>query len=95
MSVPPNPQERIDAALAIIARLGGFDEAHHKQHALDMAVRALTGCPEVEQTARDARGTPYTYTTLGENEAYRAWVAAFEAGDDGSNAYRWDTGQPG
>lgn len=95
MSATSDSQARIDVALALIAKLGSFDEAHHKQHALDMAVRALTGCPEVEQTAVDANGTSYTFTTLGENEVYRAWVAAFEAGDDGSPAYRWDVGQPG
>ena len=78
-------ERRIEKALGLILRFGGFDGAHHKTWVLDQAVRALTGCPEVTKSAKDYKGAEYTYETQGESEEYAALVK--EVGD-------WDVGVP-
>lgn len=84
-------QERVDTALDL-ASLGSFDGAHHKMYAIDQIVRALCGVPEIEETARDAHGKEYTYTTQGTNLEYQAWIKNFCEGDEGPNTYEWDEG---
>lgn len=72
--------ERIRKALEY-AQVGLFDGAHHKQWVIDQMVRALTGCPMVEETAKDQS---YVYQVQGESEHYQAWVRALDTD--------WDTG---
>lgn len=80
-------RERIQRALDVIN--GGVpDGDHHKMWVIDQMVRALTGCPMVERTARDYRGEPYTYVTQGESEEYLAFVRAYETEDVGD----WEKG---
>lgn len=75
-----------------IAKDGGIDGAHHKAWVIDQMVRALTGCPMVTRTAKDANGATYEYEAQGESAEYTAWVAGFRDGDDGPNTYEWDCG---
>lgn len=91
MSHPDQASDRIAAALEI-AQMGSFDGAHHKMWAIDQMVRALTGCPTVQLTAKDRNGSTYTYEGLGESDEYRNWVAAQCAGEDGPETYEWDVG---
>jgi len=86
--------EQIAAALNRITQSGGVDGAHHKQWVLDQVVRILTACPEVSRVGTDCRGNPFTYPSLGESDEYRAWIAAYNAGEDGPDTYEWDEGIP-
>jgi hypothetical protein len=86
------PEERIQKALAIAVQFGGTDGAHHKEWTIDQMVRALTGCPLVQNEATDVRGTPYSYRTQGESPEYQTLVANALLGDGGMGTY---TGQPG
>ena len=81
-------------ALRLIHDLGGIDGGHHKQWLLDQIVRTLTGCPIETREAVDSRGASFTHEVLGESDAYREWVRAFEDGEDGPRTYEWDTGCP-
>lgn len=85
--------EKVEKALMSL-RDGAFDGEHHKQWAIDQTVRILTGCPLVVVHATDVRGTPYSYETYGESEAYKAWVREMEGDpEDDDNYYgEWDTG---
>lgn len=73
----------IEKAIIIAIRYAGIDGAHHKAWAIDQIVRALTACPQVEKTATDCRGNPYTYEAQGESEDYKMLVK--ECGE-------WDVG---
>lgn len=85
--------EKVKADALEIAQCDGqVDGDHHKAWAIDQMVRALTGCPLVEATAKDYRGEPYTYKTMGESAEYKAFVTAAKAGEDGPESYEWDTG---
>lgn len=86
------PEERIQKALAIAVQFGGTDGAHHKDWTIDQIVRALTGCPLVQQAATDYQGKPYNYQAQGESPEYQALIAAACAGEDGPETYSWDTG---
>jgi len=80
-------------ALALeYAEFGQNDGEHHKAWAIDQIVRALTGCPMVEQTAVDAYGRPYTYQGQGESEEYQRFIAEYKAGEDGPDTYSWEEG---
>jgi hypothetical protein len=85
-------RERIEQALSIAVRYGGFDGEHHKAWAIDQMVRALTGCPTVERSAVDARGKPYTFETFGESAEYLELVREACDGEDGPDSYVWDRG---
>jgi hypothetical protein len=86
------PEERIKKALAIAVQFGGIDGAHHKDWTIDQVVRALTGCPLVQNTSTDVRGTPYSYLTQGDSPEYQTLVADACAGEDGPQTYSWETG---
>lgn len=79
-------------ALKIAAEFGNTDGAHHKQWVIDQMVRSLTGSPLVTRVAHDYKGRPYEYEGLGESPDYVAWVANYEAGEDGPETYTWGTG---
>lgn len=92
-ALPANtPAERIHKALAIAVAYGGIDGAHHKDWTIDQMVRALTGCPVLEESAKDCNDIPYTYETQGESEEYLKLVADACAGEDGPETYSWDIG---
>jgi hypothetical protein len=84
--------ERANAALEIARQFGQTDGDHHKMWVIDQMVRHLTGCPVIEKTGIDYRGKAYTYEALGESDDYRAFVAAYNAGEDGPDTYSWDEG---
>jgi hypothetical protein len=71
--------ERIRKALAIAVAYGGIDGAHHKDWTIDQMVRALTGCPVLEESQ-------------GESEEYQKLVADARNGEDGPETYSWDLG---
>jgi hypothetical protein len=48
-----NDDKRIDDAVDVILRWGSFDDAHHKQWALDQALRALLGDGYAARVARE------------------------------------------
>lgn len=70
------PEERIAHVLEI-AMDATIVGAHHKQWIIDQMVRALTDCPTVKWTGIDVQGNAYTYTGMGESDAYLAWLQAF------------------
>jgi len=85
--------ERINATLALISNFGETDDDHHKKWLLDQSVRILTGCPIVKSEVHlDANKNPYTFDGLGESEAYQAFVAEHNNGEEGPGTYDWDTG---
>lgn len=86
---PETLQERIDLAIAIARHGNTTDGSHHKNHYFDELVRVLLGCPLETKNATDVNGKPYSYQSLGKNDAYRAFVADLEADD-----YEWDEGIP-
>jgi len=49
---------------------GSGDGEHHKQYALDQALRALVGCPLIEHQSLDVRGNSYSYQEFGESPEY-------------------------
>lgn len=75
------PQERLEKALDIAFKYGGFAEAHHKAWVIDQIVRALTGCPVVEGQQ-------------GESTEYQKFVLERCAGDNEPETYDWDVGIP-
>lgn len=88
--------ERIDQALAIAAQYGGIDGEHHKAWVIDQMVRALTGCPMVEATAKNCRGEPYTYLRRGESKEYQRFISEVTDGCEscGASGTEWDVGIP-
>lgn len=82
----------VQRALDIARQYGGSDGADHKMWVIDQMVRALTGCPMVEQWGIGDAGRLYTYAAQGESSAYLAWVTAAKEGEDGPETYSWDTG---
>ncbi len=86
------PEERVRKALAIAVAYGGIDGAHHKDWTIDQMVRALTGCPVEEVSAKDYQGVPYQYLHQGESEEYKQLVADACSGEDGPQTYSWDVG---
>jgi len=85
-------QQRIDKALALAVAYGGIDGDHHKAWVIDQMVRALTGCPVVQNEHTDSAGRPYAYLGQGESPAYTALVAEACAGEDGPHTYSWEKG---
>lgn len=85
---------RVRKALFVAFQSGGVDGGHHKQWVIDQMVRALTGCPMVDDVAVDYKGHNYTFTRQGESEEYVEWVRAFRDGEDGPDSYEWDEGTP-
>jgi hypothetical protein len=83
--------DRLTLALEF-AKDGQVDGEHHKAWAIDQMVRALTGCPMVEETAVSAQGQRYTYQTQGESEEYQRFIAEYKAGEDGPDTYGWEEG---
>lgn len=83
--------DRLTLALEY-AKSGQNDGEHHKAWAIDQMVRALTGCPMVEQTAVSAHGQRYTYQGQGESEEYQRFIAEYKAGEDGPDTYSWEEG---
>lgn len=81
-----------EKALDIATRSGGTDGDHHKMWVIDQMVRALTGCPMVEDTAIDCNGKSYTYQRQGESDEYKEWVRQRCDGEDGPDTYHWDIG---
>lgn len=84
--------KRITKALDIAASCGPVDGAHHKAWAIDQMVRALTGCPMVEDSAIDCRGDPYTFMRQGESAEYHEFLREFADGEDGPHTYQWELG---
>ena len=82
-------KEKIAKALDYASAVDG---AHHKAWVIDQMVRALTGCPMVERSAKDYLGEPYTHETQGESDEYIRWVEEYCDGEHGSNTYSWDEG---
>ena len=80
---------RIEKALEYAFKYGGIDGGHHKMWVIDQMVRALTGCPDIEQEA--AWGY---YSVQGESEEYEEWVRRHCDGEDGPDTYEWDEGIP-
>lgn len=90
-----SPEERIQRAIKVLMNYGGVDGAHHKQYALDQALRVLTGCQDETVEAVDVHGLKYSFLTLGESEEYRQTVAAYCNEDaNGNREYEWDVGIP-
>ena len=87
-------KERIKEALDVANSYGGIDGDHHKMWVIDQMVRILTDCPTVIGTAKDYKGQPYTYETLGESKEYEQWVKDHNKGEDGPNTYEWEKGIP-
>jgi hypothetical protein len=88
-----NETEKITATLALASNFGGIDGDHHKMWTIDQMVRVLTGCPIVKsEVFIDANQKPYTANVLGESEAYQAFIAEHNAGEDGLDTYEWDVG---
>lgn len=85
-------EDRVKKALEIANESGGTDGGHHKMWVIDQMVRALTGCPMVDKTAKDYRGEPYNYQGFGESEEYKKFVVDHNAGEDGPDSYEWDEG---
>ena len=85
--VAADADRRIGQALHYASEYAYIDGAHHKMWVIDQMVRALTGCPMVEKSATDVRGTPYTYEAQGESDEYREFV-----GSDDEDAGEWDEG---
>ena len=87
-----DPNVRIARALEIAVTCKGYDGARHKDWVIDQMVRALTGCPMVQATARGSNNLPYTYEKQGESPEYVKLVADVKAGEDGPDTYSWDVG---
>ena len=83
--------ERLVRALEY-AVYGQTDGEHHKAWAIDQMVRAVTGCPIIEDTSLDYKGEQYTFERQGESAEYLEWVRAYCDGEDGPETYRWDEG---
>lgn len=81
------PEEKIQRALDFAIRYGQIEGGHHRLWVIDQMVRALTGCPLVEQTAIDFRGETYTFEAQGENDEYRELIKSDDEEDS-----EWDTG---
>jgi hypothetical protein len=90
MIEPETIQDPVKRALAFASYAEG---THHDLWVVDQMVRALTNCPLVEMSALDYQNKPYTFLGQGESDEYKKWVSDFEAGEDGSHTYSWDTGQ--
>jgi hypothetical protein len=84
---------RIKKAIDYAVRYGGIDGDHHKAWVIDQMVRALTGCPEVQRTAR-SHGVAYDYLCQGESEEYLELVRSACASDDPDEEAEWDVGIP-
>ena len=87
--------ERVKKAVLIAFCQGQVDGGHHKQNALDMIIRELTGCPTVTKESTNINGELYTYETLGENVLYEELVRAYERphGEE-EKVYEYDKGIP-
>lgn len=85
-------------ALALEHSMSGqCDGGHHKAYSIDQIVRALTGCPMVDQTATNVRGEDYTYRTQGESEEYQEFIKEYQGEFDEKEEmyeYEWDVGIP-
>lgn len=69
MAVEIDPQLKeklLDELLSGLQTDGG----HHKQYALEQAVKLLTDCPTITVDAVDYKGRPYSYEALGESEEF-------------------------
>jgi hypothetical protein len=85
--------ERIAAALKVAVEYGDYDGDHHKMWTIDQMIRVLTGSPLEKKPLRtDIHGIRYTYDHLGESDAYNAFVADYNDGEDGPDTNEWDTG---
>ena len=82
MRLAVEADERSGRALAALED-GIYDGEHHKDWVIDQAVRRLLGCPEVAATGRAPSGEEYSYTKLGTNEAYQAWLGDHEGWSEG------------
>ena len=60
-NAPGTPDERIEEAIAAITQHGGVDGAHHKQWALDQALRALMGEERYRQWIADSEAEGYEW----------------------------------
>lgn len=87
-----NDADLLQMALQTLLDLGGFDGAHHKQFAIDQAVRVLTRCPLEPVQAKDVNGKPYSYNNLGESDTYRETIRTYCDGEDGPHTYSWEEG---
>ena len=87
-------KQRVTAAIDTILDLGGFDGGHHKQYALDQALRVLTGCPIVTMQSefKNSQGEYYEFEGLGESDEYTKIVTEYKDGEDGPETYEWDEG---
>jgi hypothetical protein len=74
------PRDNVERALLIARRFGGIDGAHHKDWVIDQMVRALTGCP------------PINDDVLGDSKEYQEFVAESCVGEEGPNTYSWNVG---
>ena len=83
----------IERALEYAVKYGGIDGAHHKDWVIDQMVRALTNCPVLKETYKDATGKEYEYEVQEESEEYKQLIydACYE---DGEQIYGWEEGIP-
>lgn len=86
--------DREREAVRVLMDLGGFDGDHHKQFAMDQAIRILTQCPVVKRTAKDWKGAEYEYEALGESDLYKKVIQDYcgPVDEDGYTDYEWDEG---
>lgn len=86
------PEQRIKKAIDVGVKYGGIDGAHHKDWVIDQMIRALTGCPMVQDEAIDSKGEPYSYERQGESDEYNELIREVCDGEDGPNTYHWEVG---
>lgn len=76
-------QTRLALVLKVLTELGGHDGAHHKDWAIDQAIRVICGVPV----------GPYGYPGDATNETYLKHVYESCRGSDGTPwAHSWDVG---
>ena len=75
-------------AAYFLAEFGGFDGEHHKQWAIDQALRILKGTEVTVKLARWESGySEYRVTTAEPSEQYQLWVKSQAKDGD-----EWDAG---
>ena len=84
--------DRIKKAIEVAVQFGGIDGDHHKAWVIDQMVRALTGCPMVEEVFPKNEGGTFTYKVQGASGEYTDLIAAACDGEDGPETYEWNTG---
>jgi len=88
-----NSEAKIAKALAITKKSAGVGGEDHKTWVIDQMVRALLGCPMIEDEATNYETKKiYKFVRQGESDLYLEWVKDYEKGEDGPKTYEWDEG---